>query len=138
MRSVRIQRPLTLVFIQILNMERYGSDAGEKIAEEAVATIGHIISSNIRCIDHAFSYDEDTFALILPCTDAENVLNVTDRICALIHRYKFPIVSNEKFKFEIGIGSSTTSEKIISSEKLAAAAQRALNNKRKHSPAASK
>ena len=132
-RRARIDDPLTIALIKINNRDQYARNVGPQLADESVATIANIISGEIRSIDLAFSYEPNTFALILPCTDSEGGGIVTRRLCSIIGNYRFPAGEDKSAKLEVIAGSATTSEKDLSSEKLITAAEKSLKNAQKTS-----
>jgi diguanylate cyclase (GGDEF)-like protein/putative nucleotidyltransferase with HDIG domain len=56
--------------------DNYGHPAGDKLLQQ----VGRIIKSTIRSADHAFRYGGDEFAILLPQTDIEAAIQVTERV----------------------------------------------------------
>jgi diguanylate cyclase (GGDEF)-like protein len=56
--------------------DSYGHIAGDKLLEQ----IGRLIKNSVRVVDLAFRYGGDEFVILLPDTDLDNALSVTERV----------------------------------------------------------
>ena len=83
-RIRRYQRPATVVFIELANLDRLGALWGDDVAAQALIRVGRTLMQQIRSSDHAARIDMGRFAVFLPETNEIAAINFVERVRASI------------------------------------------------------
>jgi diguanylate cyclase (GGDEF)-like protein/PAS domain S-box-containing protein len=81
-RSNRRNTPFGLAMFDIDHFKRYNDDFGHLKGDEILRKLGEIVKSTIRRIDYGFRYGGDEFTVLLPETELEHAVLITERIRA--------------------------------------------------------
>ncbi len=93
---------LSMALIQIDDMpELISADA--KMRKSYTANAARIIQSAVRDSDFVANWSEDTFAVLLPCTDIQNSLVPLSRLCR--HAEEFEDVQFPTLSYSMSIGA---------------------------------
>ena len=74
--------PFGLAMFDIDHFKRYNDEFGHLKGDEILSRLGEIVRSTIRRIDYGFRYGGDEFAVLLPETELEHAVLITERIRA--------------------------------------------------------
>ena len=85
-RIRRYQRPATIVFIELGNLDQLGALWGEDVAAQSLIKVGRTLMGEIRSSDHAARIDLARFGVFLPETDEIAAINFVERVRAAIDR----------------------------------------------------
>ncbi|MBZ5535790.1 MAG: diguanylate cyclase [Acidobacteriia bacterium] len=81
-RSNRRNAPFGLAMFDIDHFKRYNDEFGHLKGDEILRKLGEVMRSTIRRIDYGFRYGGDEFAVLLPETELEHAVLITERIRA--------------------------------------------------------
>ncbi len=79
-RHSRYGGVFSLAIVDLDSFKAYNDNYGHLSGDKLLRQIGNIIKGAIRNADHAFRYGGDEFAILLPQTDAQAALQVTERV----------------------------------------------------------
>jgi diguanylate cyclase (GGDEF)-like protein len=79
-RSIRYNRPLVLVMLDLDFFKDYNDSMGHLAGNEVLKSVGKIIRSSVRANDIICRYGGEEFAVILPETTKEEALPLAERI----------------------------------------------------------
>ena len=79
-RSERYGSPLTLLLLDLDNFKSYNDTYGHLEGDRLLTNFGKILEKSVRQPDSAYRYGGDEFTVILPETEAQEALHVTNRI----------------------------------------------------------
>jgi len=103
-RSVRYERPLTLILLDIDHFKDFNDEYGHPAGDVALVHLAAIIRQFLRVSDAAARYGGEEFALILPETTQEQGFRVAGRIRRAVERSQFYIQNKKKIGVTISIG----------------------------------
>ena len=120
-RSKRHRSKLSFMMIDVDFFKSYNDSFGHAEGDEALKTVGMILSENLRSIDVAARYGGEEFSILLPQTTIEEAVTIAERIRARVEAVDFP-----KRKITISIGIASYSKEVESPENLISFADKAL------------
>ncbi|HEY9189438.1 MAG TPA: diguanylate cyclase [Sulfurovum sp.] len=99
-RSARHDYPLSLLTVSINEFEKGNNAFTKGVQRNTLKAFGTLIRSVMRDSDIACRYDENTFLILLPFTEAESALHLKERIQHVLEKDNW-MVSN-KISFDFG------------------------------------
>lgn len=105
-RAERQNSQFCLVMIDLDGFKKLNDQFGHPAGDRILIETARIIRKNIRGIDILCRYGGDEFAVILPQTDNEEIMNVIERVRSEIEGYDFgaALKSNIPFKITASFG----------------------------------
>ena len=88
-RSVRYERTLSLIMLDVDNFKDYNDTHGHPAGDEVLKTLADIISTRLRVVDCPARYGGEEFAVLLPETDLDGGKTVAEDIRAQMENYPF-------------------------------------------------
>jgi len=79
-RSVKYERPLSLIMADIDHFKNFNDNYGHVAGDEVLKNVAAVFKDNIRLIDIGARYGGEEFAVILPKTDINEAIIVAERI----------------------------------------------------------
>jgi two-component system cell cycle response regulator len=105
-RALRYNQPLSCLFVDVDHFkginDRFGHNAGDLVLREVSLRIRECL----RASDMAARYGGEEFALLLPQTDAEEALNLAERIRQRIAAHPIPAGNGEEPEVTVSVGAS--------------------------------
>ncbi len=83
-RSMKYERPLSLIMADIDNFKKFNDHYGHVAGDEVLMNVASVFKENIRLIDIGARYGGEEFAVILPKTDINEAIIVAERIRSAI------------------------------------------------------
>lgn len=83
-RAVRYNEPITLVLIDLDHFKTYNDTFGHPAGDAVLKTIGALLQHGTRISDFPARYGGEEFVLILPHTDEEEAVRLSERLRAAI------------------------------------------------------
>jgi two-component system, cell cycle response regulator len=102
-RSIKYDRPLSLIMADIDNFKHFNDTYGHVAGDEILKNIATIFKNNIRLIDIGARYGGEEFAVILPKTDINEAIIVAERIRSSIESSSL-IFNEEMLNVTISVG----------------------------------
>ena len=109
-RSIRTQKPLAFIMIDIDNFKLFNDTYGHKAGDDCLVTIAATIKNTIkRPADMVVRLGGEEFAVILPDTTLEGVTQIAEQIRQAVENRKIPHDSTELgfVSLSLGIAVST-------------------------------
>jgi diguanylate cyclase (GGDEF)-like protein len=78
-RSMRSSAPLSILLIDVDQLDRVNENASREAGDELLRTIAQLLRANIRSSDSIYRYDGDEFAAVLPDTDVAAAFLAAER-----------------------------------------------------------
>jgi diguanylate cyclase (GGDEF)-like protein len=103
--SKRLQRSLTLAFIDIDFLKRFNDEFGHKAGDTVIHDISRIFEQTCRNIDVVGRYGGEEFLIVLPGANRDDAVQIGERLLAAVHTYRF----RETHPVTISIGFATLS-----------------------------
>jgi len=106
-RAQRYKRPLSLLMIDLDNFKSYNDKFGHVRGDLVLLEVAKIISNNCRGVDVVARYGGEEFAVILPETNYDGAMIVSERIRKMVSEYRFLGDQQERSeKITVSIGVS--------------------------------
>ena len=102
-KSVKFERPLSLIMMDIDDFKKFNDTYGHTAGDDIIKNVSRTIRENIRPMDIAARYGGEEFAVILPKTDINESLIVSERIRQSVDRQILPM-EGEKVHVTISLG----------------------------------
>ena len=129
-RSLRYQRPFSLLIIDIDHFKKINDNYGHACGDEVLKAITSLFKEELRNSDIFARIGGEEFAVILPETNAVKAVEVGQRIRIKIKNYDIPY-NNINIKITISIGISSINDKSKSLDELLKNADDALYDVKK-------
>ena len=88
-RTLRYQRPLSLLLLDIDQFKEYNDNHGHLEGDKVLVGLGQVIKTCLRKMDSAYRYGGEEFTVILPETEGEEAATVAERIRAAVEVDKY-------------------------------------------------
>lgn len=105
-RSRRYRRPLSLVILDVDNFTRINRRRGQSAGDQVLASIAHIIRSNVRQSDHLARLADDEFAILVSETNEKGALTVAEKLRRAIEQHGF----EESLRVTVSAGVATVED----------------------------
>lgn len=126
-RSKRYGYPMSFLMIDIDDFKTYNDSNGHQAGDLALQITAHCLKAALRSADVASRYGGEEFCILLPQTPLNEAVVIAERVRQRVETTKYPHGKNQPLgKVTISVGISTYSKHIDTSEKVIAAADRAL------------
>lgn len=126
-RSVRFQRPLALVMLDLDRFKPINDTHGHLVGDEVLRHVTALLTAQVREVDCLARYGGDEFALILVETDRPAAHGIANRLCALVAANPCVLPANQlTIPIEISGGVASGKPGSSSPVELLAAADGAL------------
>jgi len=123
-RSVRYQRPLAFIMLDVDHFKRFNDTHGHQLGDEILAEFGHSLADALRESDTAYRYGGEEFCVLLRETDETAAAAAAERLRARIaDRFA---ASNGSGAVTASLGVAALPDDATDAASLIAAADRAL------------
>jgi diguanylate cyclase (GGDEF)-like protein len=109
-RSTRYQHPLSLVFLDVDRFSDVNKKHGEPAGDAVLRGVSRLIMEAVRKQDLFARYDDDTFSVLLPETDEERTLQVSERLRRSIEAHPFRLDERTTLNVTVSLGVASLSE----------------------------
>ncbi len=126
-RSVRFQRPFSLVMVDIDHFKKVNDTHGHQVGDEVLRHVASLLAGQVRNVDRVTRYGGEEFALIMVETDRPSAIESIKRLGVLLS--EAPCVINDNLTIEVTLSAGVACSLIDatgSSAEMVAAADRAL------------
>ena len=103
-RSERFGHPFSLLILDVDNLKFLNDTYGHLFGDEVIKTIARTIKSSCRKIDIIGRYGGDEFAVILPETNKEGAIKVSEKILSNIKSKSLTAPDGKKIPLSASIG----------------------------------
>ena len=124
-RSVRYQRPMTFVLMDIDHFKRVNDTYGHQVGDMVLEKVGKLICEELRGEDIGIRFGGEEFALILPETKEGGAYPVIERIRQRLEKTKFKI-KDITFKVTASFGVAEVRKGMTTTQTLINKADKAL------------
>ena len=102
--SDNLNTPLSLIILDVDDFKKVNDTHGHPAGDQVLKRLGEIVSLSIRDNDCGCRYGGEEFAVILPGTKKEDVMDVADRIRQSVCDELFENTDGNKFSVTVSIG----------------------------------
>lgn len=128
-RSRRYEYPMSFLMIDIDDFKNYNDLNGHQAGDQALQITAHCLKAGLRLEDVACRYGGEEFCILLPQTPVNEAAVIAERMRQRVVGTAYPYGKNQALgSVTISIGISTFSRHVDTSERVIAAADRALYN----------
>jgi diguanylate cyclase (GGDEF)-like protein len=128
MRARRYKHPLSLLLVDVDDLDRINAEHGEPMGDEVLRSVAAVLRANLRPVDRPARYGGAELAVLLPDTFATDGVQVAERLRGLVSeaaaRTKSAATTRPRVTISVGVAGIHEAEK--SSEELLNAAVVAL------------
>ena len=89
-RSRRYQNPLSVIAMEILNLNEIGEQYGSVTADETLISVGHLLKDQMRWADIISRVSPEKLILILPETELDPAVNLARKLSDQINELSIP------------------------------------------------
>jgi len=111
-RSLKLNRPLSVLMLDIDHFKRYNDQFGHLAGDETLKKVAAIIRASMRKVDIVARYGGEEFVAVLPESSALTAHEVAERIRSSVARHDFKIYDSQT-KVTVSIGISTFADDIF-------------------------
>lgn len=83
-RSVRTQRPLSLLMCDIDHFKSVNDTYGHRVGDQVLVAVAHLLRNTLRISDIIARYGGEEFALLLPATATPGAVEIAERLRVLV------------------------------------------------------
>jgi diguanylate cyclase (GGDEF)-like protein len=125
-RSRRFGQPFALVMVDIDRFKSINDTHGHQVGDAVLREVARRLSEEVRSVDRVARFGGEEFALIIMEADSAAAIDMARRVCVAVERD--PILARETLPLNVTVsaGSASLPENARTTEKLVAAADRAL------------
>lgn len=105
-RSIRYQRPFTLVMLDADNLKKVNDRYGHRIGGLFIKHLADCLSETLRESDMIARYGGDEFAIMLPETDSQGAALAMERVRQVVERSPL-MLGDDAIRITISIGIAT-------------------------------
>ncbi len=105
-RANRYKRPLSAILLDIDNFKHYNDKYGHLEGDKVLIILGKVIRECLRITDSAYRYGGEEFTIILPETEGEEAIAVSERIRKKFEAEIFSPGPTERANKTVSIGTS--------------------------------
>lgn len=128
-RSKRYDYPMSFLMIDIDDFKAYNDINGHQAGDQALQITAHCLKSALRSADVACRYGGEEFGILLPQTPLAEAGVIAERMRKRVAETSYPHGRTQPLgRVSISIGVSTFGKNVDTSERIIAAADRALYN----------
>jgi diguanylate cyclase (GGDEF)-like protein len=124
-RSKRYHRPFCCLLVRIDNYNLFHSQLAPEVMEEMLSDVAGWLEMCIRDSDMLARIQHDTFGMLLPETDHNNVQHVVQRVHSYLGNFQFAHSLPEPLAFSVGV--SSFADEMVSLDSLLSLAQEDLH-----------
>lgn len=95
-RSRRYQNPLSIIRLQIDDLDQMDNRYGATTTDRVVLTIGHMLRDQTRWADLIGRFDADEFILVLPETTKGTAVRLAEKFCKWVRDQKIVAVDGSE------------------------------------------
>lgn len=114
-RTLRYQRPLTLVMIDVDYFKSINDRFGHPVGDEVLRCLGDICRQELRCEEMPSRLGGEEFAVLLPETDLAGARLLAERLRRAVSTYEIPALKDHALTASFGISQFTGSEDTLES-----------------------
>jgi len=108
-RSRRYQNPLSVVTMEVTNLDRIKQDFGQVSADKMVVAVSQLLRDQLRWADLVGRIDSGQFVLVLPETDRDAAVALSRKIGSILHDLQVQVDDSETRRAEACFGVSSWS-----------------------------
>jgi len=120
-RARRYSTPLSILLLDVDKFKLFNDTLGHQAGDEVLITVAQVLMKSVRVIDFVARYGGEEFVVLLPNTDAEGAIILSERL-----RIKIEEAPWTARAVTASFGIATLSEEIKEGSELTHAADRAL------------
>lgn len=120
-RARRYSTPLSLLLLDVDKFKQFNDTFGHQAGDEVLKTVASVLMKSVRVIDFVARYGGEEFVILLPNTDTEGAMILSDRL-----RIKIEQASWTQRDVTASFGVATLIDDIKEGSELTHAADRAL------------
>ena len=128
-RHRRYGTPVSLLMLDLDSFKRVNDVYGHLVGDDLLATVGQLLSENLRASDFAARFGGDEFAIVLPGTSKTEAYAVAEKIRTAVASVRIQprdLDEDEPIGTTVSIGVAAAAEEIENGVALLDAADRAL------------
>lgn len=126
LRSLRYQRSLTYIFLDIDHFKNINDNYGHLTGDMALKAVSKIMQQNIRQSDIAFRFGGEELCVLLPESSEEDGRAVAEKLRTIIDKTEFPTDKDFTIHFTASFGVACMDETMTDPSQLANAADEAV------------
>ncbi|OGT18915.1 MAG: hypothetical protein A2V90_06825 [Gammaproteobacteria bacterium RBG_16_57_12] len=88
--SRRYAKPLSIILLEISNLDQFDEEHGEPTAGEVLVSLSRLLKDQMRWADLIGRYDNNQFLLVLPETARDDAVKLVDKIHPMISQLDVP------------------------------------------------
>lgn len=126
-RSLRYERPLSFIMLDIDFFKNYNDSRGHLRGDEVLRLLAGLLRQNTRDVDSVFRYGGEEFSVIIPEVAKHESLSMAERIRRVIQDYVFPYEEDQPGgNLTVSMGVASLPGDAFDAEELIDKADRAL------------
>ena len=122
----RYHRPLSLLMLDVDHFKQVNDTCGHQIGDRVLARLSQVIGSGLRGTDLLGRIGGEEFAVILPETDLEQAVRLTERLVSAVRNTTIEIESALPLRVTVSIGIATLTPSTVDVDAMMRQADAAL------------
>ncbi len=128
-RSLRYERPLSFIMLDIDFFKNYNDRHGHLRGDEVLRQLAGLLRQNTRDVDSVFRYGGEEFSVIIPEVGKQEAAAMAERIRRVVQDHVFPFEEDQPGgNLTVSMGVANLPEDALDAEDLIDKADRALYN----------